>query len=78
VACNVCGRPEYEVPIPRTAFTPAQLDDLGKAVQLDPIKPELKAPGANFFTLTNDDLLSSFAFNFKLRRYTWGTVIWTR
>jgi hypothetical protein len=38
-------------------------------VQVDPIKPTLKAPGTKRFKLTHDKLLSSFAFNFDLRRY---------
>jgi len=38
-------------------------------VQRDPIKPTLKAPGTNILTLNHDEQLSTFAFNFKLRRY---------
>jgi len=40
-------------------------------VQVDPIKPTLKAPETNLFTLTlNFDVpLSSFAFTFDLRRH---------
>jgi hypothetical protein len=41
----------------------------GKAVQVDHIKPTLKAPGINFLTLKYDEALSIFAFNFNLRRY---------
>ena len=40
------------------------------AVQLDPIKPMLKAPGTNRLKLKHDQPLSSFAFNFNLRLYT--------
>ena len=34
------------------------------------MKPMLKAPGTKRLKLTYDELLSSFAFNFNLRRYT--------
>jgi len=46
---------------------------LGRAVQVDPIEPTLKAPGTKRLKLTNYTLLSSFAFNFHLRRYTLRT-----
>ena len=42
----------------------------GKAVQVDPIKPMLKAPGPERLKLKYNEPLSSFAFKFKLRRYT--------
>jgi len=42
----------------------------GKAVQVEPMKPILKAHETNRLTLKCDKLLSSFAFNFSLRRYT--------
>ena len=38
-------------------------------MQVDPIKPTLKAPGTKRLELKYDELLSSFAFNFNLRRY---------
>jgi len=38
-------------------------------VQVDPIKPRLKAPGYGRLKLKYDNLLSSFAFKFNLRRY---------
>jgi hypothetical protein len=44
----------------------------GRAVQLDPIKPTLIAPGTKRFKLRYYKLLSSFASNFKLRRYMVG------
>jgi hypothetical protein len=34
------------------------------------VKPTLKAPGPKHLKLQYDRLLSSFAFSFKLRRYT--------
>jgi len=43
---------------------------LGRAVQVYPIKPMLKPPGTEH--LKCDELLSSFAFKFNLRRYTSG------
>jgi hypothetical protein len=39
-------------------------------VQVDPIKPTLTAPGTKRLNLEFDELLSSFAFKFSLRRYT--------
>ena len=39
-------------------------------MQVDPIKPILKAPGTKHLKLEYDHLLSSFAFNFNLCRYT--------
>ena len=44
---------------------------LGKAVQIEPTKPMLKASGSKRLKPKSDELLSSFAFNFNLRRYTW-------
>jgi len=41
----------------------------GRAVQVDPIKPTLKAPGIKLLKLNCDKQLSSFAFKFNLRRY---------
>jgi len=47
----------------------------GRAVQVDPIKPKLKAPANKRFKLKYDELVSSFfAFKFNLRRYTVGRV----
>ena len=39
-------------------------------MQVDPIKPTLKAPGIKLLKLKCDKPLSNFAFNFNLRRYT--------
>jgi len=39
-------------------------------VQVDPMNPTLKAPGSERLKLKCDDLLSNFAFNFNLRRYS--------
>ena len=41
----------------------------GKPVQVEPMKPTLKVPGTKRLNLKYDELLSSFAFNFNLRRY---------
>ena len=38
-------------------------------MQVDPIKPTLKAPGTNRLKLKYEKLLSNIAFNFNLRRY---------
>jgi len=43
-------------------------------VQVDPIKPMFKALGTKRLRLNYADLLSSFAFKFKLRRYGMGTL----
>ena len=42
----------------------------GRAVQVDPIKPALKAPGTMRLKLIYDEPLSTFAFNYNLRRYS--------
>jgi hypothetical protein len=42
----------------------------GRAVQVDPIKPESKAPGTKLLTLIHDGRLSDFAFKLNLRRYS--------
>jgi hypothetical protein len=52
-------------------------DDSGKAVQVDPIKPTLKAPGSERLKLNCDILLSTSAFSFNLRRYTVGGMMAT-
>ena len=51
-----------------------EYQDLGRAVQVDPIKPKLKAPGTKRLTPKYDERLSNFAFKFKLRRYTRRSV----
>jgi hypothetical protein len=38
-------------------------------VQVDPLKPKLKAPETKLLKLKCGKLLSSFGFNFNLRRY---------
>jgi len=42
----------------------------GRAVQVDPIKPTLKAPRTKRLKLKCDEPLSDFAFNLNLRRHT--------
>ena len=42
----------------------------GRAVQVDPIKPTLKAPGIKRLKLYYDEPLSNLAFKINLRRYT--------
>jgi hypothetical protein len=44
----------------------------GTAVQVDSIKPTLKAPGSKRLKLQYDELHSSIAFKFNLRRYNQG------
>ena len=43
---------------------------LGKAVQVDSMKPKLKPPGTKRSKLKCDILLSIYALEFILRRYT--------
>ena len=49
----------------------------GTAVQVDPIKLVLKEPGTVRLKLCHGKLLSSFAFESNLRRYTKAVSIWT-
>jgi len=42
----------------------------GEAVQVDPIKRNLKPPGTKRLKLEYDGLVSNFGFKFSLRRYT--------
>ena len=42
----------------------------GGAVQVEPMKSKLKAPGTKCLNLKCGKLLSSFGFKFNLRRYT--------
>jgi hypothetical protein len=44
----------------------------GEAVQVDPIKHTLKAPGITRLKLSHDESPSKVAFKFNLRRYTLG------
>ena len=43
-------------------------------MQVDPIKATLKAPGTKRLKLKHDELLSTFAFNFNVRRYSKGVT----
>jgi hypothetical protein len=44
----------------------------GKAMQVDPVKHTLNAPGNKRLKLKYAELLSNFAFKFNLRRYSTG------
>jgi len=46
-------------------------------VQVDPMRLTLKAPGTKRLKQNVDDLLSSFAFKFNLRRYATARKILT-
>jgi hypothetical protein len=50
--------------------TSQYLNIRGKAVQVDPIKSTLKAPGTQALRLRYDQLLSTFALKLNSRRYT--------
>jgi hypothetical protein len=41
----------------------------GRAMQVEPVEPTLKAPGSKRLKLQYDELLSSLPFKFNLRRY---------
>ena len=60
-------------PAPTEPATPESGSPPGRAVQVDPIKLKLKAPGTKRLKLKRDKLLSTSAVNFKLRRYTQRT-----
>ena len=49
-----------------------RLEALGRAVQVDPIKPTFKVPGIKLLQPKYGKPLSNFAFKFNLRRYSWG------
>ena len=55
------------VPIIQPREPPAAAE--GRAVELDPIKPTLIAPGTNLLTLKYIEPLSTFAFKFNVRHY---------
>jgi hypothetical protein len=50
--------------------------DLGRAVQVDPVKPVLEAPGTILLKLSCDGPLSNVAFRFNLRRHSWARWRW--
>jgi hypothetical protein len=52
----------------RPARRARELAAQDKAVQVDPIKPTLEAPGTKRLKLKYDETLSSFAFKFNLCR----------
>jgi hypothetical protein len=52
------------------AADPVGLRLRGRAVQVEPMKLRLKAPGTERLKLKYDDPLSNFAFTFNLRRCT--------
>jgi len=44
-------------------------------VQVDPMKPMLKPLGTKHLKLKCDILISTFAFKFNVRRYSWGKFL---
>jgi hypothetical protein len=44
---------------------------VGKAVQAEPMKPTLKAPGSKRLKLKSDEPRSNVDFNCNVRRYMW-------
>jgi hypothetical protein len=51
---------------------------IGKAVQVVPIKPTLKAPGHKHLKPEYHKMLSTFAFKVNLRRFTLGAATRSR
>jgi hypothetical protein len=51
----------------------AAMADLGRTVQVDPIKTRVESVPGQRLKLKCDDVLSNVAFNFNLRCYTWVT-----
>ena len=47
---------------------------LGKAAQVEPMEPRVKAHGTKRLKQKHDEPLSNFAFNLNLRRYNWGLI----
>jgi len=65
--------PAYEDPMLRDFLVRDEIDKfhcVGRAVQVDPAKPAMKAPGNKRLKLMYDGPLSKFALKFKLRRCT--------
>jgi hypothetical protein len=69
---TVTGEVKILILQPRDKYGNAR-EDLGRAVQVDPIKPTLNAPGYMLLKLKCDGPLSKFAFTFNLRHYTSGS-----
>jgi hypothetical protein len=63
-------RPWDAVPVALSYEELTGLSMLGRAVQVEPMKPKLKPPGTERLTLERDELLSNFAFKFNLCRYS--------
>ena len=78
ISCSVYSEPwnDASVSILGTLATGWHHDSVavheghGRAVQVDPMKPTLKAHGTQRLILLCDEPLSQFALNFNLRRYT--------
>ena len=49
---------------------PPMLVEQGRAVQVEPMKPMLKAPGTKRLKLKYDEPPSNITFKFNLRRYS--------
>ena len=62
-----CGNDGPEDPV-----VTVSAQTIGGAVHVDPIKPTSKAPGTKRLELDYDELLSTSAFKFNLRRYISG------
>jgi len=64
--------PDLWIPVPEMELRVLVGAVSGRAVQVDGIKPTLKAPGNTCLRLKCHKLLSRRAFKFNLRRYTAG------
>jgi hypothetical protein len=73
------GGSRGQIPVPRSPVSHQPIvsgpggPGPGNTVQVDPIKPTLKAPATKHLTLEYDKLLSNVGFKFNLRRYTQAT-----
>ena len=56
----------------RDVVIPAFKRNLGKVVQVEPMRHVLESPGSLLLKLNYNGPLSSFAFKFNLRSYTWA------
>ena len=68
--CEEFGDIDVTASVEITSVTDDLKNTIGRAVQVDPFKPTLKAPVTKRLKLQYDKLVSSVAFNFNLRRYT--------
>ena len=72
-ACTALGGGDSELRAGADVEPHLHVGRHGRVVQVEPMKPLLKASGAMRLKLQYNKLLLNFAFKFNLRRYTTGT-----